>query len=576
MITGLLSTIIGIIAAVIVILIVVIVLLRSFRVARPDEALIITGRSSGKPARVAIGTRALVLPIRERAYTLSLASRSVKVKVEGISRNGIKLFLEGVAQVKVGGDEENVRLASQRFLEQQDQIEAYTQDILAGSLRAVVGTLSVEQIIHERAALAHSVQEVALDSLNNQGLIIDTLQISSVEDDTSYLKNLGRPESAQVEKQAAIAEASARQESSEKQAVADEGVAVAEQQLAMRRAEIKEQTDARQAAADAAGPLAQAQQREQIIQREEQVAIRQAELTEKQLDTQVRRPADAAKYKAEQEAGAELARRRADAEARKADGLAEAESIGAAGRAEAESIEAKAEAYSKFNQAAIIDRLADVLPKIAHELAEPYANIDDLTVISTDGASKLSQNISGNFNETITLVERMTGVDLRKLIGGVSDASGSKESSGSKKDSGRPAIGSGAQDDDDQHTDEHDTDRGDDAEQRSKGLKNAGRAADEGARTAAREAARQSADKAAAEARAVEARVAEQIEQQVNQQSGDRPNSPAQQQSQQQSQQRPAQQQQPRQSQQQRQQPPSQQFDQQQQWPPPAEGGPRD
>jgi flotillin len=509
MITGLLSTIIGIVIVAVIVLIILIVLLRSFRVARPDEALIITGRSSGKPARVAIGTRALVLPIRERAYTLSLASRSVKVKVEGISRNGIKLFLEGVAQVKVGGDEENVRLASQRFLEQQDQIEAYTQDILAGSLRAVVGTLSVEQIIHERAALAHSVQEVALDSLNNQGLIIDTLQISSVEDDTGYLKNLGRPESAQVEKAAAIAEASARQEAAEKQAVADEGVAVAEQRLAIRRAEIKEQTDARQAAADAAGPLAQAQQRELIIQREEQVAVRQAELTEKQLDTQVRRPADAAKYKAEQEAAAELARRRAEAEARKADGLAEAESIGAAGRAEAEAIEAKAEAYSRFNQAAIIDRLADVLPKVAHELSEPYANIDDLTVISTDGASKLSQNIAGNFNDTVTLVERMTGVDLRKLIGEVAETSNtdpknSQRSDRSQHPDSEPSTGA--------------TIVPSTAEPGPAGTASRESASDTDPVPSPRDAARQATDEAAAEAEAVQARLAEQIEQQVNRQ----------------------------------------------------------
>lgn len=411
MITGIVVTV----AVVIIVLIGITIVLRSFRVAKPDQALIITGRAGGE-ARVVVGSRALVLPLRNRAYTLSLASRSVKVKVEGISRNGIKLFLEGVAQVKVGGDEENVRLAAQRFLEQQDQIEAYTQDILAGSLRAVVGTLTVEEIIHERAALAKSVQDVAVESLNNQGLIVDTLQISSVEDDTGYLANLGRPDSARVQKEAAIAEANAKREAAEKQAVADEGVAVAQQQLAIRRAEIKEQTDARQAAADAAGPLAQAQQRQLIIQREEQVAIRQAELTEKQLDTQVRRPADAAKYQAEQEAAAELARRKAAAEARKADGLAEAESIAAAGRAEAEAIDAKAKAYAQFNQAAIIDRLADVLPKVAHELAQPYGNIDDLTVISSDGAGKLSQSIANNFNETITLVERMTGVDLRQLV----------------------------------------------------------------------------------------------------------------------------------------------------------------
>jgi flotillin len=403
-------------ALALLVLLLLIVLVRSYRTARPDEALIITGRSASKPSKVVVGARSVVYPFVNKAYTLSLASRSVQVTVEGISKNGIKLSLQGVAQVKVGGDEDNVRLAAQRFLQQQDQIERYTQDILAGSLRSVVGTLTVEQIIHERAALAKSVQDVALESLNNQGLIVDTLQISSVEDDTNYLRNLGRPESAQVEKAAAIAEANARQEAAEKQAVSDEGIAIAQQRLAIRRAELKEQTDARQAAADAAGPLAQAEQRQAIIQREEQVAVRQAELKERQLDTEVRRPADAAKYQAEQEAASLLARRRAEAEARRADGLAEAESLEAAGRAEAAAVQAKAEAYQQFNDAAVIDRLVEVLPKIARELAAPYGNIKDLTVISTDGAGQLSRNVASNVNDTVTMLEKMTGVDLRQLV----------------------------------------------------------------------------------------------------------------------------------------------------------------
>ncbi|GAA1433829.1 flotillin family protein [Microlunatus lacustris] len=414
------TTLVIAVAIAVVVLIALFVLIRSYRTARPDEALIITGRSASKPSKVVVGARSVVYPFVNKAYTLSLASRSVQVTVEGISKNGIKLLLQGVAQVKVGGDEENVRLAAQRFLQQQDQIERYTQDILAGSLRSVVGTLTVEQIIHERAALAKSVQDVALESLNNQGLIVDTLQISSVEDDTNYLRNLGRPESAQVEKTAAIAEANARQEAAEKQAVSDEGIAIAQQRLAIRRAELKEQTDARQAAADAAGPLAQAEQRQAIIQREEQVAVRQAELKERQLDTEVRRPADAAKYRAEQEAAGVLAGRRAEAEARRADGLAEAEALEAAGRAEAAGVLAKAEAYAQFNDAAVIDRLVDVLPKIARELAAPYGNIKDLTVISNDGAGQLSRNIAGNVNDTVTLLEKMTGVDLRQLVDRIS------------------------------------------------------------------------------------------------------------------------------------------------------------
>ena len=152
--------VVGVIA--IVLLIGVIVLTRSYRIAAPNEALIITGRNAktsptgdidleSGSARVIIGGRAIVRPILDRAFVLSLSSRQIPVEVEGYSMNGIFLRLRGVAQVKVGGNVDDVRKASQRFLDQQQQIDHYTQEILSGTLRAVVGTLTVEQIKIGRA-----------------------------------------------------------------------------------------------------------------------------------------------------------------------------------------------------------------------------------------------------------------------------------------------------------------------------------------------------------------------------------------------------------------------------------------
>lgn len=460
-------------AVLLVVVIVAIVLARmALHIASPDQALIISSRDSkGQPdpdsQRVVFG-RIFINPFAQRAYPLSLASRQVSLRIEGISKNGIKLHLTGVAQVKVGGDADSVRKAAQRFLNQQDAIDHYTQETLSGSLRSIVGTLTVESIIRDRATFAKSVKEEAEHSMHNQGLEIDTFQIQSVDDDSGYLKNLGRPEAALAERNAKIAEARSMQESEQARALSDEQVALAQQQLIIKRAELKEEADARQARADASGPLAQAEQQEQVIIREQQVAQRRAELRERELDTEVRKPADAEKYRLIQQADAKLEERRrgseateieatvdlarrklvaegdrvaaeADAAANTARGTAEASineakgradaaviasrgdaeagSAEARGKAEAAGIAAQAEAYEKFNQAAILSKVLEVLPAMAREIAAPMSAIDTMTVVSTDGASQLSRNVTNGVQQTSQLVKDTTGLDIIALLG---------------------------------------------------------------------------------------------------------------------------------------------------------------
>lgn len=444
---------------------------KSIRFAKPNEAMLITGKSdpnttnetSDDQSRVIINNRAFVNPITERVSHISLSSRQVEVTIEAISNNGIQLKLTGVAQVKVGGDKISVRKAAQRFLDQQDAIDHYTQETLSGSLRSIVGTLSVDAIIKDRAQFAASVKEEAEHSMTNQGLVIDTFQIKSVDDTGGYLKNLGRPEAALVARNASIAEANSQREAAEAKALADQKTAEAEQKLALRRAELKQETDARQAEADAAGPLAQADQQEAIILKNQQVVARQAELREKELDIEVRKPADAAKYKVETEAAADLERRTriseatkveaaaeletrklratgneveakalaaantakgnaeteinkirglAEAEVTKTKGIADADVIGLRGKAEAEAIEAQAKAYSEFNEAAILNKLLEVLPSIAKEIAAPMSAISNMTVISNDGAGQVSKNVASGVHETAQLLKDTTGFDI--------------------------------------------------------------------------------------------------------------------------------------------------------------------
>jgi len=44
-------------------------------------------------------------------------------------------------------------------------------------------------------------------------------------------------------------------------------------------------------------------------------------------------------------------------------------------------------------------------------------NIDQLTVVSTDGASQLTKNVAGGFTEIDAVLKSTTGLDLRGLLG---------------------------------------------------------------------------------------------------------------------------------------------------------------
>ena len=341
----------------------------------PNEAFIVTGRR-GKEVRdpatgavstdlsgqkVVMGGGVFVLPFVQRLHILDLSSRRIPVQIRGaVSGQGVKLNLEGVAIVKVGGNEDSIRAAAQRFLTQQDDIESFTQEVLAGSLRSIVGSLSVEQIIRDRAAFAQQVADEAETSLTGQGLVLDTFQIQDITDDGSYLADLGRPEAARVKQTAAIAEAEARRAAEQARIKAEEEIAIAQRALALKQAEIKAETDAAAAQAAAAGPLAQADRDQAILAEQEKVAVRQAALNERELDTEVRKPADAAALPgraggrgpphrrglrgrrprqasiAAAQAEAEKARLTGEGEKSRRSALAEAEAIEGAKRGEAE------------------------------------------------------------------------------------------------------------------------------------------------------------------------------------------------------------------------------------------------
>src|SRR5689334_9247492 len=293
-------------------------ILSRISVAGPNEAFIVTGRK-GKAIRAAdgstvtdlsgqkvvMGASVFVMPMVQRLYKLDLSSREIPVTVNGaVSAQGIRCDADAVAIVKVGGTAEMIRPASQRFLHQQDRIEQFTGQVLAGALRSVIGRLTVEQIIRDRSAFAAHVAEEAETSLTHQGLVLDAFQLEDIRTAGTYLQDMGRPEAARISKAAAIAEAQARQTAEQERLKAEEAIAEAARNLALKQAAIQAEIDAAKARSAAAGPLAEAERQQAILSEQQKVAQRNAELKERQLDTEVRKPADAARYKTEQEAEA--------------------------------------------------------------------------------------------------------------------------------------------------------------------------------------------------------------------------------------------------------------------------------
>jgi flotillin len=413
---------------------------------------------------VVLGGGVFVWPFVQRRHTIDLSSRRISVQIRGaVSKQGIKLNLDGVAIVKVGGDEHSIRSAAQRFLSQQREIENFTTEVLSGALRSIIGGLTVEEVIRDRAAFATKVSEESEAALTGQGLVLDTFQIQDVTDDGTYLQDLGRPEAARIQQAAAIAEALARQEAEQAKLAAEQQIALSERDLAIKRAEIKSETDAALAQAAAAGPLAEAARQQDVLAEQEKVAVRQAALTDRELDTAVRKPADAERYRVETDAAARRAAKVAEAEGQKAatiaaaeaskaatiaaaeaeatrqrltgegeksrraaladatrlEGEAEGAAIAAKGSAEAEAMHNKANAFREYGEAATLQMLVEMLPHLAKEIAAPMGSIDNLTVVSTDGAGALPKQVTGTYLQTAEMIKATTGVDLSTLLAGL-------------------------------------------------------------------------------------------------------------------------------------------------------------
>ena len=467
--------IIGVFGAVIALVLIALVIIKRYRIAKPDEAIIVTG-GKGKEVVDATGQRSrdlsgqkvvtgggvFVVPFIQKSFTISLRSRRLSITTEAQTTDGITIQAQAVAVVKVGGSQEMIRAAAQRFLSNSDEIDESTQEVLSGSLRSIIGGLTVLQIIRDRAVVAQSVLEAAEEALTKQGLVVDTLQIQEIRDGADYITNIGRPESAKVRQAADIAETNAYQASQEAKIAAERVLLDRNRELKLRQAEIQVETDKANAQAGAAEPLEQAIQQQAIVEQQQITAQREVALRTEKLNADVRAVAEAEAYRVEALAKAEAtaavsaadgraqavereglasrAARIAASEALEAEGRAEAAALEAKGTAEAAAIDARARALETQSQAVLAQELIHLLPEIAGKYADAISAIDNMTVVSADGTSKVAGDAMGNIKGLLEMARETVGIDLVGMLNGVVTGGAAGAAAGRSSHSTQPVT----------------------------------------------------------------------------------------------------------------------------------------
>ncbi|SHF03566.1 flotillin [Seinonella peptonophila] len=454
-----------------------------YRTVGADEAMIITGNylgrknvfadESGRKIKIIRGGGSFILPIFQRVEHLSLLSHKLEVSTpEVYTEQGVPVLVDGVAIFKVGGSIEEVATAAEQFMGKSTDILCdEAREVLEGHLRAILGTMTVEDIYKNRERFADEVQQVAATDLKKMGLQIVSFTIKDIHDKNGYLEALGRPRIAQVKRDADIAEAhavrdteiqtsKAKEEGTKATLIAETNIAEAVKGKEIRVAEFKIEQDMKKAEADQAYHLQENRYKQQVVDEEmkielvrkqKMIELEEKEITrrEKQYDAEVRKKADAERYAQEQsaeaarfareaaakaEAAAIKAQGLADAEANQARGHAEAEIIRAKGLAEAEAKQKLAEAFEQYGQAAVLDLVAKMLPELAKQIASPISSIDQITVVDSsggegDGATRISNYVTKLMAQAPEMVKQVSGVDLNQIIQQLSGVQQSKPAS---------------------------------------------------------------------------------------------------------------------------------------------------
>ena len=443
---------------VIILALITLLLATQYKKVGPNEALIISGgrkrtviAPDGTKTKVGyryrLGGGTFVLPFVETVDTLPMEAITMNIKTpEVMTHGGVPIMAEAVSQIKIESSDHSIRLAAEQFLGLgKEGIKSVAETVLEGKMREVMGTMTVEQIYKARHEFSANVTQAAQDDFSRMGLNMMSFALKDISDTQGYLDALGKPQIVAAKRDAAIAEAETEKEATIKSSEArKEGeiarlsaealIAKAQWENEAKKALSQVDVNQKKAKADFAyeierARLSQDMKREEakvkFIEKQEAIKIEELEIArkEKELNSNVIKPADARKYQMKAEAEAEEFRiqseARGKADAMKLEGVAQAEKTKHLGLAEAESMLKKAQAWDKYNQAAILEMYLKMLPDLAKSVSEPLSKVDKIVVVGGDknlGTTKITAQVGEILAQMPEVVKSLTGVDLKKYL----------------------------------------------------------------------------------------------------------------------------------------------------------------
>merc|ERR1711970_673208 len=352
----------------------------------PNETLVISGGCFGSSGKnMVTGSWAWAWWLVTDVQKMSLEVMTLNPVCDNVeTKQGVPLTVTGEAQVKIMKNPELLGIAAEQFLgKREDEITDPILQTLEGHLRAILGTLTVEEVYKDRDQFANLVREIAAPDVGRMGIEILSFTIKDVYDNVDYLASLGKTQTAVVKRDAEIEKSAMDIKYSTDTKIEDNS-----RGFKMQKANFDTEVNTAKAEAQMAYELqaAKIQQRIrneeiqiQVVERRKQIEIEEQEIKrkEKELISTVRLPAEAEAYKvqtvAEGKRTQTVEAARAEAERVRLTGAAEARAIEAVGRAEAESMRMKASAYKQYGDAAIMSLVLEALPQIAAEVAAPLA-----------------------------------------------------------------------------------------------------------------------------------------------------------------------------------------------------------
>lgn len=473
------TLIVGLIA----VCLVIILLTMGYVKAPPDMAYIISGMKRKSKVVIGKASIRIPFFERLDKVTLRLIPIDVKTSNAVPTADYININVDATVNVKISNNPEKLRLAAENFLNKPTEyIASVAREVLEGNVREIVGKMRLEEMVSDRQKFANLVKENAEPDLAAMGLDIISFNVQNFVDGNEVIENLGIDNIVKIKKSAAIARAESERDIKVAQAAADKesnDAAVAAQteiakkqnELAIKKSELQMEADTKKAMADAAYEIQREEQRKtieittanaNIARQEREIELKQKEVAVKEhaLEAEVKKQAEAEKYAAQQRSDASLYQRQKEAEAKqfeiqhaaeakqyeaqreaearkaqaeaerfakeqeaagiRAVGEAEATAIQAKGIAEAEAMEKKAEAYAKYNKAAVAEMMIKVLPDIAGKVAEPLGQIDKITIIGGGDGGNGVEQVAGNVPVVMAKVfesmKEATGIDLSNII----------------------------------------------------------------------------------------------------------------------------------------------------------------